>query len=77
VNDGDSRSVENRAPQLRPVNTEIGPLGLVWRRWNPQGVCYFDGDVVLDHEDVVEGSVVGFGPDDVAVVGADQARIDS
>jgi len=35
------------------------------------------GDVVLDGEDVFEGAVVGFGPGDVAVVRADQARGDA
>ena len=33
-----------------------------------QGFGYFGGDIVLNHQDVVEGAVVGFGPDDVAVV---------
>ena len=35
------------------------------------------GDVVLDHDEVVEGAVVGFGPEDVAGVGADEAGGDA
>src|SRR5208282_5157148 len=43
----------------------------------PKSFCYFAGDVVLDHQYVVEGPVVRFGPDDVTVVGANQARVDA
>jgi hypothetical protein len=42
----------------------------------PQCFRYFAGDVVLDHQDVVEWAVVGFRPDNVAVVGTNQARVD-
>ena len=42
-----------------------------------QGFGYFGGDIVLNHQDVVEGAVVGFEPDDVAVVGTNQARVDA
>ena len=36
----------------------------------------FAGDVVLNHQNIVKGAVVGFRPDDVPVVGANHARID-
>jgi hypothetical protein len=42
-----------------------------------QGFGGFCGDVVLDHEEVGEGAVVGFRPDDVAIVGADEAGGDA
>jgi len=37
---------------------------------------YFAGDVVLNHQDVVEWPVVGFRPDNVPAVSANQPRID-
>jgi hypothetical protein len=45
-------------------------------RGYPQRFRYFAGDVVLDHQDVVEWSVVGFRPDNVPVVRTNQPRGD-
>ncbi len=41
-----------------------------------QRFCYLAGDVVLNHQDVAEGAVVGFRPDDVAIVGTHQSHGD-
>ena len=42
----------------------------------PHRFRYFAGDVVLDHQDVVEWSIVGLRPDDVPVVRTNQPRGD-
>ncbi len=41
----------------------------------PQRFRYFTGDVVLNHQDIVEGPVVDFRPDNVPVVRANQPRV--
>ena len=41
-----------------------------------QRFCYLAGDVVLNHQDVAEGAIVGFRPDDVAIVGTHQSHGD-
>ena len=35
---------------------------------------YFAGNVVLDHEDVVQRTIVGFRPDNIASLRTDQTR---
>lgn len=41
----------------------------------PQRFRYFTGDVVLNLQDIVEGPVVDFRPDNVPVVRANQPRV--
>ena len=41
----------------------------------PQRFRYFTGDVVLNHQDIVEGPVVDFRPDNIPVVRANQPRV--
>src|SRR5207244_1318950 len=41
----------------------------------PERFRYFAGDVVLDHQDVVEWPVVGFRPDNVPAVCTNQPRV--
>ncbi len=42
----------------------------------PQRFRNFAGDVVLDHQDVVQRAVIDFRPDNVPVVGTNQPRSD-